>query len=186
MGFVSAGKEVAVLISHHRDGALVAETVARFGVGVVRGSSGHGGLSALRAMLRALERGVSICITPDGPRGPRMRVSDGIVGVAQRSGRAIVPAAYAASRRLVFGKWDRFLVPLPFSGGVFLWGRPISVPREADAAALEGARLALEEALNRLTAEADRRLGQRPVAPASAPAPERGAEAPGCGARPKR
>lgn len=156
---------LAVLISQHRDGALIAAAVAHFGVDTVRGSSGRDGAPALRAMLKELERGVSIAITPDGPRGPRMRVSEGIVGVAQHSGRAIVPTSYAARPRRLLGTWDRFLLPLPFSRGVFLWGEPISVPRQADAAALEGARLELEEALNRLTAEADRLVGVTPVAP---------------------
>lgn len=160
---------LAVLISQHRDGALIAAAVAHFGVDTVRGSSGRDGAPALRAMLKELERGVSIAITPDGPRGPRMRVSEGIVGVAQRSGRAIVPTSYAARPRRLLGTWDRFLLPLPFGRGVFLWGEPIAVPRQADAAALEDARLELEEALNRLTAEADRLVGLEPITPAPAP-----------------
>ena len=47
------------------------------------------------------------------------------------------------------------MVPYPFSRGVFLWGDPIWVSREADDAALEAARAELESTLNRLTAEAE-------------------------------
>lgn len=47
------------------------------------------------------------------------------------------------------------MVPYPFSRGLFLWGAPIWVSREADEAALEAARVELESALNRLTAEAE-------------------------------
>ncbi|SPP65649.1 hypothetical protein NITLEN_40122 [Nitrospira lenta] len=47
------------------------------------------------------------------------------------------------------------MVPYPFSRGVFLWGTPIWVSREADGAALETARVELESTLNRLTAEAE-------------------------------
>lgn len=157
--------QVAVLASRHRDGELIAETVRHLGFAVIRGSSGKGGASALRAMVKALGEGVSVGITPDGPRGPRMRVNDGIVTVAQLSGRTILPASYGARRRIVLDTWDRFVVPLPFTGGVFVWGTPIVVPRDADAETCERARLAIEDQLNALTAEADRLVGQRPVAP---------------------
>jgi len=55
-----------------------------------------------------------------------------------------------------FASWDRFMVPFPWSRGLFLWGAPIQVPRELDEAALEAKRLELETILNRMTAEADR------------------------------
>ena len=51
------------------------------------------------------------------------------------------------------------MVPYPFSKGLFLWGAPIWVPREADAAALEAARVELESVLNRLTADAEADVG---------------------------
>jgi len=47
------------------------------------------------------------------------------------------------------------MVPYPWSRGLFLWGRPIWVSLEGDAAQLEAKRLELETALNRLTAQAD-------------------------------
>ena len=51
--------------------------------------------------------------------------------------------------------WDRFLLPYPFGRGLFLWGQPIWVPPAATEADLESKRVELEEALNRITAEAD-------------------------------
>ena len=47
------------------------------------------------------------------------------------------------------------MVPYPFSHGVFAYGRPLWVSREADDAALEAARLELETALNQLTDQAE-------------------------------
>ncbi len=163
------GVPAAVLVSRHRDGELVGGTVAHFGVDTVRGSSSKGGAHALLGMLHALKDGVSVGITPDGPRGPRMRARDGVVTVAQMSGRPIVPVSYAASRRIVLGTWDRFVVPLPFARGVYIWGEPIRVAREADGPEIERARLFVEEQLNRLTAEADRLVGHGPIAPDPAP-----------------
>jgi lysophospholipid acyltransferase (LPLAT)-like uncharacterized protein len=176
------GARAAVLASRHRDGQLIAETVRHLGFTAIRGSSGKGGVTALRAMVKALGDGVSVGITPDGPQGPRMRASDGIITVAQLSGRPILPASYGAARRIILGTWDRFVIPLPFTRGVFVWGTPITVPRDADPETLEGARQAVEEQLNALTAEADRLVGQSPVSPAPAPATADPAEALGGGA----
>jgi lysophospholipid acyltransferase (LPLAT)-like uncharacterized protein len=157
-----------MLISTHRDGQIIARTVSHFGIETVAGSSSHGGSAALRAMLRALKEGVCVGITPDGPRGPRMRASDGIVQVARLSGATVLPCSFSATRRRVVGSWDRFVIAWPFSRGVFVWGRPITVPRDADAAAQESAREAIEAELNAITVEADARMGHAPLAPAEA------------------
>ena len=50
--------------------------------------------------------------------------------------------------------WDRSAINLPFSHGATVVGDPIRVPAEADAAALEQARSALEQALNAATERA--------------------------------
>ena len=154
-----------MLISQHRDGEFIAETIRHFGLGTVRGSTKKGGGAALRTMVRALKAGECVGITPDGPRGPRMRAGIGAISLARLSGAPIIPAAYAASRRTLLSSWDRFVLALPFSRGVILWGEPITVPREADAAAEEAARAALEAQLNALTEKADRLVGQTPIAP---------------------
>jgi lysophospholipid acyltransferase (LPLAT)-like uncharacterized protein len=154
-----------MLISHHRDGEYIARTMDVLGIGTVRGSSSKGGTQALRAMLKALAAGECVGITPDGPAGPRMRASAGIVAAARLSGAPILPATFAVSRRRVLGSWDRFVVALPFGRGVYLWGEEIRVPRDADAAAMEAARRRVEDELNRITAEADRLMGHAPIPP---------------------
>ncbi|MBM3566096.1 MAG: DUF374 domain-containing protein [Alphaproteobacteria bacterium] len=159
-------KTIHMLISQHPDGQLIAHTVAHFGIKTAAGSSRRGGAAALRLMVRALKAGEYVGITPDGPRGPRMRASDGAVHVARMSGVPLLPTAFGARRRKVLGSWDRFIVAWPFGGGVFVWGEPIEVPRDADDAAIESARQRLEDSLNAVTAEADRLCGQPTVAPA--------------------
>ncbi|MCR6629078.1 MAG: lysophospholipid acyltransferase family protein [Magnetospirillum sp.] len=157
------GMPIHMLISQHRDGQLIARTVGHFGIHTVEGSTTRGGAGALRAMLKALKGGECIGITPDGPKGPRMRASDGIVAVARLSGCPVIPATYAAAGARRLGSWDRFLIPLPFSRGLILWGEPITVARDGDEAA---ARQAIEDAMNAQTAEADRLMGMDPVQPA--------------------
>jgi lysophospholipid acyltransferase (LPLAT)-like uncharacterized protein len=155
-----------VLVSAHRDGRLIARTLTHFGTRIISGSTRRGGADALRKLHRLMQAGGAVGITPDGPRGPRMRVSPGIVQLARLSGAPIFPLAYSARPRRVFDSWDRFILPLPFGRGVFLWGSPMTVPREADDAALETARRLLEERLNELTHRADAMLGQPQIEPA--------------------
>ncbi len=157
-----------VIISRHRDGESIARAVRHLGVAAVRGSRTRGGAAALRTSLRLLEEGGYLGITPDGPRGPRMRAQPGIIALARLSGAPIVPATYAVSRRVVADSWDRFVIALPFSRGVYLWGQPIHVAAGADDAAMERSRLLLEERLNALTDEADRMVGAEPIEPAAA------------------
>ncbi len=160
------GRAIHMLISEHRDGRLIADTVAHFGIETVAGSSTRGGVGALKRMVGMLKAGGYVGITPDGPRGPRMRASEGVSAVARLSGAPVIPATYAVSRRKVLGSWDRFIVAWPFAHGVIVWGDPVAVPPDADGVALETARLAIENGLNAITAEADEMVGQATVEPA--------------------
>jgi hypothetical protein len=166
------GITMHVLISEHRDGQLIARALADLGVATIGASSRRGGASALRGLCRLLARGENVGITPDGPRGPRMRAKAGAIKAAQLSGFPILPVSGAVGRRRILGSWDSFCLALPFSRGVIQWGEPILVPRDTGNDATERLRLQLEERLNGLTAEADRRFGQAPIAPAAeTPAP---------------
>lgn len=164
--------KISMLISMHRDGELIARAIGYFGHGTVRGSAAKpgsdkdkGGVAALRGMLKALKANEYVGITPDGPRGPRMRATDGIVTVARMAGVPIIPCSYSAQSRMVLNTWDRFVLPLPFTRGVIIWGEPIMVPREADAAGLDAARMAVEAGLTAATNDADELMGVAPVEP---------------------
>lgn len=159
-------EKVHVLISGHRDGRLIAGAMARFGIPTVTGSTRRGGAGAILKLSRILQEGGVVAITPDGPRGPRMRVSPGIIHLARITGAAILPMTYAASPCRRLASWDRFILPFPFGRGVFLWGAPITVPADADAAAEDAARRRLEERLTMLTDRADAELGLPRTEPA--------------------
>lgn len=161
------GMTIHIMISEHRDGQLISRAVANLGVLTVSASSKRGGASALRATQRLLTTGKSVAITPDGPRGPRMRAKMGAIKAAQLSGAPILPISGTVSRRRILSSWDRFCLALPFSRGLILWGEPIEVPRHATSEELESLRRLLEDRLNALTAEADRRLGQAAIEPAA-------------------
>jgi lysophospholipid acyltransferase (LPLAT)-like uncharacterized protein len=155
-----------MLISAHSDGQLIARAVAYFGIQTIPGSSTRGGGEALRALVRKLKSGESVGITPDGPRGPRMRASDGAITLARLSGVSILPASISVSRRKVLSTWDQLIVPMPFGRGAMVWGDPIAVPRDANDEMLAQLRGQLEAALNKVSAEVDDLAGHAPMTPA--------------------
>jgi lysophospholipid acyltransferase (LPLAT)-like uncharacterized protein len=160
------GVSMNMLISGHTDGRIIADAIGHFGLGTITGSKSKGGADALRAMVRALAAGQNVGVTPDGPRGPAMRVTPGIIAAARLAQVPILPLAFATTRRRILGSWDRFHLALPFSRGVFLWGEPLSVPADANPAEREAARQVLETRLNALTAEADRHCRHGAIGPA--------------------
>lgn len=160
-------KPFKMLISGHRDGELIAHTVKHLGISWIKGSSSKGGAAALRGMVKSLRSGEWVGITPDGPRGPRMRVSDGILNLAKISGVPIIPMTSGVVRGKVLQTWDRFLVPSPFSKGYVIWGEPISVPKGADSETLDEIKRTLEDRMIALTHEADRLTTREPVEAAS-------------------
>jgi lysophospholipid acyltransferase (LPLAT)-like uncharacterized protein len=152
-----------VISSDHRDGRFMAKATARFGLRTVFGSTKHGAVGLLRAARRVLEDGQIAVVTPDGPKGPRMRAKPGVVRLAMKMGVPVVPITFAADRQRLLRSWDRFALVWPFSKGVLAFGAPIEVGADADA---EAVRLRLEHDLCALTAEADRAVGREPVEPA--------------------
>lgn len=109
------GRGVAVVISEHRDGEIIARIAESLGYRTVRGSSSRGASRALLGLTRAIEEGTDGAITPDGPRGPAHVFASGAAVAAQRTGVPIVPIRASASRAWRLKSWDRFLIPKPFA-----------------------------------------------------------------------
>jgi len=149
------GHGLYVLISNHRDGELIAKAVSRLGVRSIRGSATRGGSAGFRRMLETLRTGGDVAITPDGPRGPKWKAHKGAIVLAKAARVPIFPATYACSRRKEFNSWDNFIVPAPFSRGVFIFGDPLDVPEDADEQMVEALRQALETRLIEITHQAE-------------------------------
>lgn len=168
---------VSVLISRSREGEVVARFAALRGFGTVRGSSRNakkadqekGALAAFRAMARHVRQGGCIAVTPDGPRGPRYRASQGAIRLAKTTGAPIVAMGWSTRSRIVFNSWDRFVLPLPFSRGAMVWTEPLVLEPGADSDALEAARRTLETRLIEATQQAERLTGAEIIEPAKAP-----------------
>ncbi len=175
MPYAYAGGRIAILISEHRDGEHIARTMERFGHRSVRGSTTSGGAAALRAAVRMARDGYDLGFTPDGPRGPRHRAQIGVVAASRMTGLPIVPVGFSARPARRLGSWDGFIVPWPFSRGVFVYGEPLRVPPEARGEALERARLQVESALAECARKASEMAGDaarfRSLAPLPDPSP---------------
>ncbi len=153
-----------ILISLSRDGEFVARAAEKLGLQVIRGSAGNkkkknknkGGAAAIREASDILGNSGVVCITVDGPRGPRQRASLGAVLLAQRKNAKIVTYAFAASPAKRLNSWDRFVIPFPFGKGAVVFGPVIDAPRDVDP---EIIRQRVEDALNASTKRAEEIVG---------------------------
>jgi lysophospholipid acyltransferase (LPLAT)-like uncharacterized protein len=97
------------------------------------------------------ERGYDLAITPDGPRGPRYVVQEGVMGLAQVTGFPIVPVSYSLGWKLQAKSWDQFQIPLPFSRCEMVFGKAVRVPREVSDAEREALRQQVERTLREIS-----------------------------------
>lgn len=146
---------IRMLLSAHKDGRLIGQTVAHFGIQSISGSTQKKGTQALREMIQTLKNGQVVGITPDGPRGPNQVASLGVITLAKLARVDMIPITFSMSRNRRLKTWDRFLLPLPFGRGVFLWGHPISPPMKGETLEMEHKRTELEQVLTALQNEAD-------------------------------
>lgn len=119
---------MSMLTSASKDGTMLTTVAQNYGMRTVRGSSRRRGAAGFLDMLRELEQGYSMCITPDGPKGPRYRCHPGAVKLASMSGVPIVPLRVRYTCALRVRSWDRFFIPLPFSRIELSTGDPVYVP----------------------------------------------------------
>jgi lysophospholipid acyltransferase (LPLAT)-like uncharacterized protein len=142
---------LVALISASHDGGVLARALRYFNVEAVRGSSSRRGAQALLELTSYTDRGYSIAITPDGPRGPCYVVQDGIIALAQLSGSPILPVSTHVRWKLTLKSWDRFQIPLPFARCEVRLGMPLKVPREITDEQRDGFKRELQERMQALT-----------------------------------
>jgi hypothetical protein len=151
------GQRIAVLISEHADGEIIARIAMRLGYHTIRGSTSRGAARGLLGLTRALGDGYDLAITPDGPRGPAKSFAPGAAVVAQRTGAPVIAAAATARAAWRLGSWDGFLVPKPFARVTVAY---------SDVARVDApdARRAVEEVsrMRELMASAEARAGATP------------------------
>ncbi|HEX67725.1 MAG TPA: DUF374 domain-containing protein [bacterium] len=113
------------LVSPSRDGEIIARVAEKLGIKTIRGSSGHFSPASAKKMLKVLNRRGNLIIIPDGPRGPRYKVKEGIIRISQKSAKPIQPLRFSPKRFIAFPSWDKLILPLPFSQIEFQFPFPI-------------------------------------------------------------
>jgi lysophospholipid acyltransferase (LPLAT)-like uncharacterized protein len=148
-----AAPGVAGLVSASRDGALLSAIFGQFGVQPVRGSSSRRGAQALVEMNSWAERGYDLAITPDGPRGPRYQMAEGVMTLAQVTGIPLVTTSYHLNWKIELKSWDKFQIPLPFARCEIHVGKVFQVPRELTDAGREKLRQEVETEMRAITSD---------------------------------
>lgn len=118
---------VKAVISSHFDGTLIAKTLQKFGLEIIAGSSNKNAARVLIQAIKALKEGYDIGITPDGPRGPRHEVADGVIAMAEKTGAKVILVEIRAKKYWQLSSWDKFVVPKPFGEINFYYSEPLEI-----------------------------------------------------------
>lgn len=153
--FCPPRRKMRVLISRHRDGLLISQVISHFGQATVSGSSSKGGKEAASEILRALEAGDNVSITPDGPRGPSQVAAKGVASLARMAKKPVLPVTFASTREKRLKSWDRFALALPFGRIVFCVGAPMVLSETAAGEDEETVCKQVEQTMNRLAEQAE-------------------------------
>lgn len=160
-------KKLYALVSPHQDGQLIANFLKFYDIDPISGSTNEQSVHGALEIMRLLENKQNIFISPDGPRGPRMRMKKSPVYFASKTGFPIVFACYSTSKAFLIEKaWDKTMVALPFGKGVFTLSQPFYVPADINDEQLEEYRLSLENIANEITNTCDTETGRPLVEPA--------------------
>jgi len=114
------------VMSKHADGKIMAKLQSLFGLSPIFGTSKKGGADVLRQGVGVLKKDKILFLSPDGPKGPRMRLADGCLYFAKMSGAPIIPICFSSTKAWVMnGRWDRYLIARPFGKIVCQVGDPV-------------------------------------------------------------
>ena len=160
---VNKDYKFTVLASAHGDGMIIGNVMKNFGLGLILGSTQKKSnpkrgitIGNFRQIFKSLKENSALCITPDGPRGPKFKVSGHTSSIAKMTQVPIFPISFGSARKKVFNSWDNFVLPLPFSKIAFCIGKKITVDKSSNNEELQQLNLKIEQAINEVTDESDR------------------------------
>jgi len=118
-------KNIYALISPHSDGKVISQIVTKFGYKIIEGSTNKNSLVSLKIIIKKLNEGSNIVITPDGPKGPVYKINSSIANIARKYNKKLIPISCSASRYFLLKSWDQLLIPLFFSKITVSIGAPL-------------------------------------------------------------
>ncbi|MBS3741844.1 MAG: lysophospholipid acyltransferase family protein [Candidatus Cloacimonetes bacterium] len=133
LSYAHRGENIYIIISEHTDGEYIARAIHKLGFNSIRGSSTRGGIKALKNAIRISKKN-DIAITPDGPRGPKESVREGVIYLSYKTGKPIIPVTCDSKNKWVLNSWDNFIIPIPFSKTRVAYGNAIFVRNKTDIA----------------------------------------------------
>ena len=140
-------KKINILASGHSDGRFGAIVGNYLNLKNIQTSFNKQSLS-MRPIFKLLKEKKYIGITPDGPRGPKEKVSSGIIKIASTTQVPIIAIGFASNRNTKLNSWDSFLVTYPFSRCAFDWSDPIFIPKNLKDEEIPKFQLLLENKIN--------------------------------------
>ncbi len=155
-------KKLNILASSHSDGRFGASIARYFKLNNIPISSDGNNLS-LRPIFKILNSNNYIAITPDGPRGPKEKVSEGIIKIAKISKVPIIPVGFGSSKNFCLKSWDSFLITLPFSKCRIVWGDSITIPENLEDKEVEIYKKLIEEKINECVKKAKKNLYDKSI-----------------------
>ena len=148
VGYVWKSKNTLnMLASSHSDGRFGSYIAGHFNLKNISIMAKNKSPS-LRKVFKILNEKNYIGITPDGPRGPNKKVSEGIIKIAMHSQVPIIPLGFASNKNFKLNSWDSFLITYPFSKCNFVWGEPITIPSSTKENEIEKYKIFLEDKIN--------------------------------------
>ncbi|MBZ0177681.1 MAG: lysophospholipid acyltransferase family protein [Melioribacteraceae bacterium] len=154
--YINRSNKSAALVSKSKDGELLTRILKNWNYKITRGSSHKGGKEALGEMINLIEKGYSLCITPDGPTGPPQKMKAGCVIAAKKTSVPLVLIGIGYSQKIRLNSWDRMEIPLPFSKVVVLFDEPIYVNKDLTYDETSQIIINAEEKLNRINYQAEK------------------------------
>lgn len=161
-------KKLFALVSPHHDGQIMSNFLKCYDINVISGSTNEQANKSALTIMKILEKNNSIFISPDGPRGPRMRMKKSPIYFASKTGIPIVCACFSSSAaHLIKKSWDHIMIPLPFGKGIFNLSEPFYVPKDLTEEQIEEYRQKLENIANSISFDCDKQIGREPILPAA-------------------
>jgi len=141
-----------MLISDHRDGQIGSNAVSHLGIETISGSSRKNKFSSVKEIIKEIKKQNIIGIAPDGPRGPKEKIKEGLVSLLKKTDTTIIPLSYSAKFKFKLKSWDSFIFVLPFNKFVTVWGNPIKFNKKNS---LTKNLIVIEKELNRVSLLSD-------------------------------
>lgn len=145
-------KKFKMLISSHSDGRIISQAVSHLGIDTITGSSRKQNISSLKEIINQIKINSTLGLTPDGPRGPREEIKDGLVSILRKTKVTILPLSYSAKFQIHLNTWDKFIFVTPFNKFVVVWGNPIKYNTSKTS---KENKILIEAEMNRVTKLAD-------------------------------